>query len=52
MDRLELLKQMPVHIDLDDTNTVQCSRCDERTPETDVHQVGAWWVCGICYDDL
>jgi len=52
MDRLELLKQMPMNLELDHTDTIKCSRCDERTHEAEVQQVGAWWVCGICYDDL
>jgi formylmethanofuran dehydrogenase subunit E len=52
MDRLELLTQMPINLELDDTDTIKCSRCDERTPEAEILQVGAWWVCGICYDDL
>jgi formylmethanofuran dehydrogenase subunit E len=52
MDRIELLKQMPINLQLDDTDTVQCSRCEERTPEAEVQSVGSWWLCGICYDDI
>ena len=52
MDRLEPLKQMPIYLELDDVDTIKCSRCEEKTPESEVQQVGAWWVCGICYDDL
>jgi formylmethanofuran dehydrogenase subunit E len=32
--------------------TIKCSRCEEPTPESEAMEVGAWWVCGICYDDL
>jgi formylmethanofuran dehydrogenase subunit E len=32
--------------------TIQCSRCDAETPESEIMEVHAWWVCGICYDDL
>jgi formylmethanofuran dehydrogenase subunit E len=52
MDRLELLKQMPINLELDDVDMVQCSRCEEKTPEAEVQSVGAWWLCGICYDDI
>ena len=52
MDRIELLKQMPINLELDDVDMVQCSRCEERTPESEVQSVGAWWLCGICYDDI
>jgi formylmethanofuran dehydrogenase subunit E len=52
MDRLELLKQMPMNLELDDTDTIKCSRCEERTPEAEVQSVGSWWLCGICYDDI
>ena len=52
MDRLELLKQMPINLELDDVDTVKCSRCEEKTPEAEVQSVGSWWLCGICYDDL
>jgi formylmethanofuran dehydrogenase subunit E len=31
---------------------INCSRCGDPTPETEVLEVYAWWVCGICYDDL
>jgi formylmethanofuran dehydrogenase subunit E len=33
-------------------DTIQCSRCEEHTPESEVIELGSWWVCGICYDDL
>ena len=32
--------------------TVKCSRCEQPTPESEVLELGAWWLCGICYDDL
>jgi formylmethanofuran dehydrogenase subunit E len=32
--------------------TINCSRCEEPTPESEVLQVHAWWVCGNCYDEL
>jgi formylmethanofuran dehydrogenase subunit E len=31
---------------------IRCSRCEEPTPESELLKVHAWWVCGICYDDL
>ncbi len=31
---------------------INCSRCTDPTPESELLEVGAWWVCGICYDDL
>jgi hypothetical protein len=52
MDRIELLKQMPINLELDDVDMVQCSRCEEKTPEAEVQSVGSWWLCGICYDDI
>jgi formylmethanofuran dehydrogenase subunit E len=33
-------------------DTIKCSRCEEATPESEVIEVGAWWVCGMCYDDI
>jgi formylmethanofuran dehydrogenase subunit E len=32
--------------------TVKCSRCDTETPESELIEVHAWWVCGNCYDDI
>ena len=52
MDRLELLKLMPINLELDDVDMIKCSRCEERTPEAEVQQVHGWWVCGNCYDEL
>ena len=52
MDRLELLKQMPINLELDDPEMIKCSRCEEKTPVAEVVQIATWWVCGICYDDL
>ena len=33
-------------------DTIKCLRCEEQTPEGEAIEVGSWWVCGICYDDL
>ena len=33
-------------------DTIKCSRCEEATPESELIEVGSWWVCGICYDDI
>jgi formylmethanofuran dehydrogenase subunit E len=35
-----------------DEDTINCSRCEDPTPESEVLEVGAWWLCGICYDDI
>ena len=32
--------------------TIKCQRCDTDTPISEVLEVHAWWVCGICYDEL
>jgi hypothetical protein len=32
--------------------TIACSRCDAATPISEALEVFAWWVCGICYDDI
>jgi formylmethanofuran dehydrogenase subunit E len=32
--------------------TIECSRCEEATLESDLMEVYAWWLCGICYDDV
>ncbi len=39
-------------VQLMDEDTIKCSRCEDPTPESEVMEVGAWWVCGMCYDDL
>jgi hypothetical protein len=31
---------------------INCSRCANPTPESELLEIHAWWVCGICYDDL
>ena len=31
---------------------IKCYRCEQDTPESELLEVYAWWVCGICYDDL
>jgi len=33
-------------------DTIPCDRCDEETPIAEALKLYAWWVCGICYDDL
>jgi formylmethanofuran dehydrogenase subunit E len=37
---------------LEEEATVKCSRCDSETPESELIEVHAWWVCGNCYDDI
>jgi formylmethanofuran dehydrogenase subunit E len=32
--------------------TIDCTRCGEPTPESELIEMLSWWVCGICYDDL
>jgi DNA-directed RNA polymerase subunit RPC12/RpoP len=32
--------------------TVKCSRCSSETPESELIEVYAWWVCGNCYDEI
>ena len=32
--------------------TVQCSRCEAETPESELMEVHAWWLCGNCYDEI
>jgi hypothetical protein len=31
---------------------IKCSRCEDLTDESELLEVGAWFVCGICYDEL
>ncbi len=33
-------------------DTIKCSRCEDPKLESELLEVGAWWVCGICYDDI
>jgi hypothetical protein len=33
-------------------DTVKCNRCESDTPESEVIEVHAWWLCGICYDEV
>jgi formylmethanofuran dehydrogenase subunit E len=49
MDRAEFMK---LHFNVNVEDTVKCSRCEKPTPESELLEVGAWWVCGICYDDI
>ena len=37
---------------LDLEATVQCSRCETETPESELLEVHAWWLCGNCYDEI
>jgi len=32
--------------------TIDCTRCGEPTPESELMEMLSWLVCGICYDDL
>jgi hypothetical protein len=50
MHSLTALEGQRMALDLE--ATVKCSRCDTETPESELLEVYAWWVCGICYDDL
>jgi formylmethanofuran dehydrogenase subunit E len=31
---------------------VKCSRCEEPTPDSEILELGSWWLCGICWDDV
>ena len=33
-------------------DTINCTRCDDPTPESELMELGSWWVCKICYEDL
>jgi hypothetical protein len=35
-----------------DEETRKCSRCEADTPQSELMEVYAWWLCGICYDDV
>jgi hypothetical protein len=35
-----------------DESMIECSRCEKPTPESELMEVFAWWLCGICYDDI
>ena len=37
---------------MDEEATIKCSRCDTETPESEIIEVHAWWVCGNCYDEI
>lgn len=37
---------------LDLEATVKCSRCGAETPESEIMEVHAWWLCGLCYDEI
>jgi formylmethanofuran dehydrogenase subunit E len=40
------------NVQLEEEETIKCSRCEQPTPESEVLELGAWWLCSICYDDL
>lgn len=31
---------------------IKCTRCESPTPESELLEVGSWWLCGVCYDDI
>ena len=33
-------------------DTINCTRCDDPTPESELMELASWWICGICYDDI
>ena len=33
-------------------DTIRCIRCDTDTPESEIIPLGAWMLCGTCYDDV
>ena len=35
-----------------DETMIKCNRCETPTPESELLEVFAWWVCGNCYDDI
>jgi len=32
--------------------TIKCTRCESDTPESELIELGSWWLCGVCYDDI
>jgi len=35
-----------------DECTIKCTRCETDTPESELIEVHAWWLCGNCYDEI
>jgi len=33
-------------------DTIKCTRCENDTPESELIELGSWWLCGVCYDDI
>ena len=33
-------------------DTIKCTRCEQPTHESELLEVGSWWLCGVCYDDI
>jgi hypothetical protein len=33
-------------------DTIKCTRCESDTPESELIELGSWWLCGVCYDDI
>jgi hypothetical protein len=33
-------------------DTIKCIRCETDTPESEIIPLGAWMLCGTCYDDI
>ena len=31
---------------------VDCTRCETPTPDSELIELGSWWVCGTCFDDI
>jgi formylmethanofuran dehydrogenase subunit E len=50
MQGLPALEGQGMALDLE--ATVQCSRCESETPESELLEVHAWWLCGNCYDEI
>ena len=50
MQGLPALEGQRMALDLE--ATVQCSRCEAETPESELIELHAWWLCGLCYDEI
>ena len=50
MQRMEALQEE--RLALMEEDTINCSRCETPTPESELLELFSWWVCGDCYDDL
>lgn len=49
MAQVSIVREVKMVLEED---TVECSRCETATPESEVIELGSWWLCGICYDDV